>query len=105
MESWTEFNIQFLIDNIVSYLTGDKNKSSSIIKINDENLPGNGELYFLCNFKAWKRESISTCAKNCTSILQHFIHVHDMTRDNIDADVTEEVNKSFELILFTLKLT
>ncbi|XP_029173357.1 DALR anticodon-binding domain-containing protein 3 [Nylanderia fulva] len=95
MESWTEFNIKFVIDNIVSYLTGDEHKNSSIIKMNDENLLANGELYFLCNFKAWR--SISTCAKNCTSILQHFIHIHDMTRDNIDANVTEEIFK--QLIL------
>lgn len=95
MESWTEFGIKSVIDDIVSHLTGDKHKNSSIIKINNENLSANGELYFLYNFKVWK--NISTCAKNCTSILQHFIHVHDMTRDNIlDTDVTEEVNKYFE---------
>lgn len=93
-----EFNIKSVIDNIVFHLTGDKHTNSSIIKINNENLCANGELYFLCNFKAWK--SISTCTKNCTSILQHFIHMHDMTRDEIDAVVTEEVNKYFKYPLF-----
>lgn len=89
MESWTEFCIKSVIDNIVFQLTGDKHKNSSIIKINSEKLSENGELYFLCNFKAWK--SISTCVKNCTSILQHFVHIHGIRRDNIDADLTEEV--------------
>ncbi|XP_070155070.1 DALR anticodon-binding domain-containing protein 3 isoform X2 [Polyergus mexicanus] len=91
MESWTEFCIKSVIDNIVFHLAGDKYKNSLIIKINSKNLSVNGELYFLCNFKAWK--SISKCAKNCTSILQHFVHIHGMTKDNIDADVTEEMFK------------
>ncbi|KAL6445755.1 hypothetical protein ACFW04_000903 [Cataglyphis niger] len=95
MESWTEFCTKSVIDNIVFYLAGDKHKNSSVIKINSENLSVNGELYFLCNFKAWK--SISTCAKNCTSILQHFVHIHSTTKDNIDTDMTEEIFK--QLIL------
>ncbi|XP_012219889.1 DALR anticodon-binding domain-containing protein 3 [Linepithema humile] len=93
MESWAGFCTRSLIDNIVFYFTDfpfyNTHKNSSIIKVNNENLSTNGELYFLCSFKAWK--SLLVCSKDCTSILQHYTHVHGTTKYNTDVDVAKEV--------------
>lgn len=104
VESWTDFCTRSLIDNIIFYLTDFpfyNTHKNSVIKVNNENLSVNGELYFLCSFKAWK--SLLVCSKNCTTILQHFAHVHG-TRCNTDMDVTEEVNNLISYIFFVLSL-
>ncbi|KYQ46382.1 DALR anticodon-binding domain-containing protein 3 [Trachymyrmex zeteki] len=95
METWAGFCTRSIIDNIVFHFTGDTHKNSSVIKVNSENLLANGELYFLCNFKAWR--DLLTCSKGCTSILQHFAHAHGATKGNTDADVAEKIFK--QLIL------
>ncbi|XP_012528625.1 DALR anticodon-binding domain-containing protein 3 isoform X2 [Monomorium pharaonis] len=89
METWAGFCTRCIINNIVFHFTGDTHKNSSVIKVNSENLLANGELYFLCNFKAWR--SLLVCSTNCTSILQHFAHTHGATKGNIDEDVAEEI--------------
>ncbi|KAG5333712.1 DALD3 protein, partial [Acromyrmex charruanus] len=89
METWAGFCTRSIIDNVVFHFTGDTHKNSSVIKVNSENLLANGELYFLCNFKAWR--DLLTCSKGCTSILQHFAHVHGTTKGNADAVVAEEI--------------
>ncbi|XP_018355727.1 PREDICTED: DALR anticodon-binding domain-containing protein 3 [Trachymyrmex septentrionalis] len=89
METWAGFCTRSVIDNVVFHFTGDTHKNSSVIKVNSENLLANGELYFLCNFKAWR--VLLTCSKGCTSILQHFAHAHGATKGNTDADVAEEI--------------
>lgn len=91
MESWTNFCNRSLIYNIVHHLTGGTYDNSSVIKVNNENLAINGELHFINTFNAWK--SLIVCDKNCVTILQHFTHTHNLKRDNIDADVSEQVNK------------
>lgn len=95
METWTGFYPRSIIDSIVFHFTGDTRKDTSVIKVNSENLSAHGELYFLCNFKAWR--GLLTCSRSCTSILQHLAHAHGATRDNADADVDEEIFK--QLIL------
>ncbi|XP_011641656.1 DALR anticodon-binding domain-containing protein 3 isoform X2 [Pogonomyrmex barbatus] len=86
---WTGFCIKSIIDDIIFYFTGDTHKKSSAIKVNSENLLVNGELHFLCNFKAWR--NLFTCSKNCINILQHLAHAHGATKDDIDADTAEEL--------------
>lgn len=96
MESWTDFGMRSLIDNIIFYFTDipsyNTHNNSPIIKVNNENLSANGDLYFLCSCKAWK--NLLVCSEDCTSILQHFAHVHGTTKYNTDVDIAEEVNKS-----------
>lgn len=93
MESWAGFCMRSFIDNIVFNFIDvsfyDKSKISSIIKVNNENLSANGDLYFLCSFNAWK--NLLVCQENCTSIFQHFAHVHGTTKYNTDIDVAEKV--------------
>ncbi|XP_039314452.1 uncharacterized protein LOC105203040 isoform X2 [Solenopsis invicta] len=89
METWTGFCIRSVINDIVFHLTGDTHKNSSLIKLNSENLLANGELYFLCNFKAWR--NFLVCSTSCTSILQHFAHTHGAMKGDTDADVAEEI--------------
>lgn len=91
MESWEDFCSKLVIENIIHYLTGSTCENSSVVKISSENLAVNGELYFINNFNAWK--SLVICDRNCATILQHFIHTHDSRKNNIDADISEEVNK------------
>jgi len=93
METWTGFCIRSIIDDIVFHFTGDTHKNSSVIKVNSENLLTNGELYFLCNFKAWR--GLLACSGSCTSILQHLAHAHGATKNNTDTDA-EEVNKYYQ---------
>lgn len=90
METWTGFCTRSVIDNIVFHFTGDTHKNYSIIKVNSENLLTNGELYFLCNFKAWR--GLLACSRSCTSILQHLVHARGAAKGNTDGDVAEEVN-------------
>ncbi|XP_077259518.1 DALR anticodon-binding domain-containing protein 3 isoform X1 [Temnothorax americanus] len=89
METWTGFFTRYIIDDIVSHFTGDTHRNSSVIKVNCENLSANGELYFLCNFKAWR--GLLVCSNSCTSILQHLAHTRGATKGNTDADVAEEI--------------
>ena len=104
METWAGFCTRSVIDNVVFHFTGDTHKNSSVIKVNSENLLANGELYFLCNFKAWR--VLLTCSKGCTSILQHFAHAHGATKGNTDADVAEEVRINIVNIrMFISRLT
>lgn len=95
MESWTDFYSRSLINNIVHYLTGNACENFSVIKVNSENLRVNGELHFINSFNTWK--SFVACDRNCATILQHFTHAHDSKRDHTDADISEEVNKHFNL--------
>lgn len=101
METGTGFCIQSIIDNIAFHFTGNTHKNSLVIKINCENLLANGELYCLCNFKAWR--GLLACSRSCTSILQHLAHAHGATKDNVDADVAEEV-RYYQYRLFILEL-
>lgn len=99
METWTCFCTRSIIDNIIFHFTGDTHKTSSVIKVNSENLLVNGELYFLRNFKAWR--DLLACSKSCTSILQHLAHAHGATKGDTDVDVAKEVNKYCQYRLFT----
>ncbi|XP_020289817.1 DALR anticodon-binding domain-containing protein 3 isoform X1 [Pseudomyrmex gracilis] len=89
MESWTNFAVKSLTDNIVFHFTGNVHKNSFVIKTNSENLSVNGELHFLWSFKAWK--NLVDCTENCASILQHFAHTHDAMKSNVNT--AEEVLK------------
>lgn len=101
MDTWTGFCTRSIIDDIIFHFTGDTHTNSSVIKVNCENLLGNGELYFLCNFKAWR--GLLACSNSCTSILQHLAHARGTTKGNTDADVAEKVNRYCQY-LFTLQL-
>lgn len=89
METWTGFCTRSIIDDILFHFTGDTHRNSSVIKVNCENLLANGELYFLCNVKAWR--GLVACSNSCTNILQHLAHAHGATKGNTDADAAEEV--------------
>lgn len=92
MENTSTICMELLTNNITSYLSGNSNKNTSIVKINNENLAINGELYFLPSLKIWKNALKDTCDGKCTTILQHFLHIRDGSiNDNTDADISNQV--------------
>ncbi|OAD53917.1 DALR anticodon-binding domain-containing protein 3 [Eufriesea mexicana] len=94
MENTPSICIQLLINNITSYLSGNVCKNSSIVKVNNENLAINGELYFLPSLKVWKSvlKGTDKCDEKCTTILQHCLHIRDgQTNNNTDADTANQV--------------
>ncbi|XP_011871774.1 PREDICTED: uncharacterized protein LOC105564176 isoform X2 [Vollenhovia emeryi] len=89
METWTGFCAGSIIDNIVFHFTGVAHEGSSVVKVNRRNLLANGELYFLCNFKAWR--DLLACSNGCTSVLQHLARACGGARGSTDGDVAEEI--------------
>ncbi|XP_017878127.1 DALR anticodon-binding domain-containing protein 3 isoform X2 [Ceratina calcarata] len=78
MDNTSPICIQTLAKNITCYLSDNYCKNTSVVKINNENLAINGELYFLLSLKAWESSLKNTdkCAEKCATILQHFFHKH-----------------------------
>lgn len=94
MENTSIICMELLINNITSYLSGNSNKNISIVKINNENLAINGELYFLLSLKIWRNvlKDTDKCDGKCTTILQHFLHIKDgSTNNNTDTDISNQV--------------
>ncbi|XP_060825620.1 DALR anticodon-binding domain-containing protein 3-like [Bombus pascuorum] len=94
MESTSPICMQLLINNITSYLSGNNCKNTSIVKVNNEKLAINGELYFIPSLKVWKNllKDTDKCEEKCTTILQHFLYVRGGgTNNNTDADVANQV--------------
>ena len=86
--------IQALINDITLYLSGNICKNISVIKVSNDNLPANGELYFLPSLKVWRSilHDRGPCDGKCATILQHFLHMHGRdTGDRTDTDVAKEV--------------
>lgn len=86
--------IQALINDITLYLSGNICKNISVIRVSNDNLPANGELYFLPSLKAWRGilQDREPCDGKCATILQHFLHTHGgNTGDRTDTDVAKEV--------------
>ncbi|KAG7190263.1 hypothetical protein KM043_006382 [Ampulex compressa] len=88
-----------LINNITLLLTGNILEGSPVVKVNTENLSANGELYFLLSLKAWKAhfKGKNECDKQCSTILQHFLHIKGI---NIDGKADENIAKEvFEFLV------
>lgn len=100
MENTPSICMQKLINDITSYLSGNVCKNSSIVKVNNENLAINGELYFLPSLKVWKSvlKGTDKCDEKCTTILQHYLHSQDgQTNNNTDADIANQVKYNTKL--------
>lgn len=100
MENTSPICIQLLINNITSYLSGNNCKNTSVVKVNNEKLAINGELYFIPSLKVWKNllKDTDKCEEKCTTILQHFLYVRGGgTNNNTDADIANQVkyNKKY----------
>ena len=89
MENTSAISMQLLINNITSYLSDNTCKNTSIVKLNNENLAINGELYFLPSLKVWKNllKDTDKCDEKCTTILQHFLYVQNGKTDKADANI------------------
>lgn len=89
MENTSAICMQLLINNITSYLSDNTCKNTSVVKLNNENLAINGELYFLPSLKVWKNLLKNTDRRDekCTTILQHFLYVQNGETDKADADI------------------
>ncbi|XP_076759743.1 DALR anticodon-binding domain-containing protein 3 [Xylocopa sonorina] len=92
MENTSSICTQTLINNVASYLSGIPCKNSTVVKLNNDNLATNGELYFLPSLKVWKGvlKDTDKCGGKCATILQHFLHVRDGER-KIDEDSASQV--------------
>lgn len=101
MENTSAICMQLLVNNITSYLTSSDNicKNTSVVKLNNENLAINGELYFLPSLKVWKNllKDTDRCDEKCTTILQHFLYVQNGETDKADADVA--ANQVLQLLV------
>ncbi|XP_054005542.1 uncharacterized protein LOC128890751 isoform X2 [Hylaeus anthracinus] len=94
MEKSSSICIQTIIDNIVSYLSGDTCKNIPLVKVSNNNLSTNGELYFSPNLKVWKSilHCRNICDGKCATILEHFLHVHSSDiSDKTETDVAKQV--------------
>ncbi|XP_015434907.1 PREDICTED: DALR anticodon-binding domain-containing protein 3 [Dufourea novaeangliae] len=86
--------IDKLINSITLYLSGNNCTNTSVIKISNDNLSTNGDLYFLSSLKVWKSrlQGENMCDGKCTTILQHFLHMHgNQVDDKTDKDIAKEV--------------
>nr|XP_033322398.1 DALR anticodon-binding domain-containing protein 3-like [Megalopta genalis] len=90
----TSICIETLINNIALYLTGNDCTNSSVIKVSNDSLSTNGELYFLPSLKVWRNvfQGKDACDGKCTTVLQHFLHMHNKRIDDkTDVDIANEV--------------
>ncbi|XP_076240718.1 uncharacterized protein LOC143183151 [Calliopsis andreniformis] len=97
MENLSSICMQTLINNITLYLSSNICENISIIKISNDNLSANGELYFLPSLKVWRKvlQDGNACSGKCTTILQHFLHVHgDEIDGKTDINIANEVLQS-----------
>lgn len=97
MDNTSPICIQTLVKNIASYLTDNYCENTTVIKINNDNLAVNGELYFLLSLKAWESSLKDTdkCGEKCATILQHFFHNHmGEINDKTDKYVSVKVLQS-----------
>ncbi|KAK9303728.1 hypothetical protein QLX08_004719 [Tetragonisca angustula] len=99
MENTSAICMQLLINNITSYLSDNTCKNTSVVKLNNENLAINGELYFLPSLKVWKSllKDTDKCDEKCTTILQHFLYVQNGETDKADADIA--ANQALQLLV------
>ncbi|XP_031844841.1 uncharacterized protein LOC116432317 [Nomia melanderi] len=94
MENLSPICMGTLINNIILYLSGNDCTNTSVIKVSNDNLSTNGELYFLPSLKVWKNvfQGKDVCDGKCTTILQHYLHVHgDQIDDKTDTEIAKEV--------------
>ncbi|XP_076651233.1 uncharacterized protein LOC143358168 [Halictus rubicundus] len=90
----TSICIDTLINNITLYLSGKNCTNTSVIKVSNDSLSTNGELYFLPNLKVWRGvfQGKDVCDGKCTTILQHFFHVQNKEIDDkTNAEIANEV--------------
>lgn len=92
MENITNNSISTLIDHIFFHLTGFECKDQSIIRVNNEKLLINGDLYFLLSLKLWKSVLMDKldCNENCTNILQHCAHTVNTEPKQVEKVNTNE---------------
>ncbi|XP_076174995.1 uncharacterized protein LOC143150533 isoform X2 [Ptiloglossa arizonensis] len=94
MENSSSISISTIINNIILYLSGNSCKNISTIKVNNDNLSTNGELYFLPSLKVWRStlQGNNICDGKCKTILEHFLHMHNSEIDNkTDTDGAKQV--------------
>lgn len=97
MENSSSISISTIINNIILYLSGNSCKNISTIKVNNDNLSTNGELYFLPSLKVWRStlQGNNICDGKCKTILEHFLHMHNSEIDNkTDTDGAKQVKYS-----------
>ncbi|XP_076295833.1 DALR anticodon-binding domain-containing protein 3 [Lasioglossum baleicum] len=96
----TSICIETLINNITLYLSGNNCTNSSVIKVSNDSLSTNGELYFLHNLKVWRGvfQDKDVCDTKCTTILQHFFHVQNKEiNGKTNVEIANEVLSSLIL--------
>ncbi|XP_047343208.1 DALR anticodon-binding domain-containing protein 3 [Vespa velutina] len=110
MENISNNSISTLIDHIFFHLTGFECKDQSIIRVNNEKLFINGDLYFLPSLKLWKTILADKldCNENCTNILQHCAHIGNTVLEQVEKINTNE--KVFQSLIlasntWNLKIT
>ncbi|CAK9824283.1 hypothetical protein ANTRET_LOCUS2477 [Anthophora retusa] len=99
MESISPICIETLVNRITSYLSGNACKNTSIVKVNNDNLATNGELYFLPSLKVWTRilKCPDKCDGKCATILQHFLHIRD--NEIVGKNDTDIANQVLQLLI------
>ncbi|KAF7407782.1 hypothetical protein HZH66_002319 [Vespula vulgaris] len=110
MENIPNNSISTLINQIFFHLTGFECKDQSIIRVNNEKLSVNGDLYFLPSLKLWKTVLVDklNCNENCTNILQHCADIrHNELKQMEKINTNEKVFQSLILASKTwdLKIT
>lgn len=100
MENISNYSISTLINNIFFHLTGSECKNQLIIRVNNEKLSTNGDLYILANLTLWKNLLVVKfdCNNDCNNILQHYAHTRGIELEQVDKnDTNEKVLQSFIL--------
>ncbi|XP_014599233.1 PREDICTED: uncharacterized protein LOC106784333 isoform X2 [Polistes canadensis] len=100
MENISNYSISTLINNIFFHLTGFECKNQLIIRVNNEKLSTNGDLYILANLTLWKNLLVVKfdCNNYCNNILQHYAHTRGIELEQVDENYTnEKVLQSFIL--------
>ncbi|XP_015176639.1 PREDICTED: uncharacterized protein LOC107066492 [Polistes dominula] len=98
MENISNYSISTLINNIFFHLTGFEYKDQLIIRVNNEKLSTNGDLYFPANLTIWKNLLVVKldCNNDCNNILQHYAHTRGIELKEVDKnDTNEKVLQSF----------